>query len=146
MQIIGNVDDKGNITLSKKRLEEAGLVFRGKKILVDIDEFQSKKTRAQLGYFHKGIIATLSEITSIPKKKLRNYFNMKFNPEEAVNPKTGEWVTVPGSTSGMKKLDYSQFISNAYLDCIEMGFTEILTPEEYWDSITPKADEPITTL
>lgn len=146
MQIIGNVNDKGQIVLSKKRLEEVGLIFKGQKIIVDIDVFQPKKSKAQLGYFHKGIIGTLVHITGINKNKLRNFFNLKFLPEEAVNPKTGEWVTVPGSTARLKKLEYSEFISNVYLECLEMGFHEVLTPEEYWDSITPKPDEPTGTL
>jgi hypothetical protein len=146
MQIIGNVNDKGEIVLSRKRLQEAGLIFKGKKILVDIDIFQPKKTKAQLGYFHKGIIGTLHDVTGIAKNKLRNYFNMKFLPEEAVNPKTGEFTTVPGSTARLKKLEYSEFISNVYLDCLEMGFHQIKTPEEYWDSIETKPEEPTGTL
>ena len=146
MQIIGNINEKGDLILPKKRLDEIRARYRGKKIIVDVDVFQPKKTKAQLGYFHKGIIGTLSDITGIAEKKLRNYFNMKFLPEEAVNPKTGEFQTVPGSTSGLKKLEYSEFISNAYLDCLEMGFHQIMTPEEYWESISGKPNEPTTNI
>jgi hypothetical protein len=145
-ELIGRINQDGNIVLPKKRLEEIKLLLKGKKIILSFDEFQPKKSRAQLGYFHKGIIGTLSNVTGIAKKKLRNYFNMKFLPDEAVNPKTGEWTTVPGSTSTLKKYEYSNFINEVYLDCLDMGFHEIKTPEEYWDSIGIQPNQPTDSL
>jgi len=96
-----------------------------------------KATLAQRGYYFAGIVQAFADEKGMSVDAVHEYLKLTCNPIQYVNPKSGEITLIAGSTSGMNKMQRMNYIDKCIMELAEQEFV-VLTPEEYFESISPK--------
>jgi hypothetical protein len=132
------IEDK--ILFSQKLLREVTETFKGKQVIVTIEEFNPRKLDQKRRVYFASIVNPMSKETGESKDKMHEDLKLACNPIEAVNLRTGELVMVGGST---KKFNAEKW--DSYMDrCRKLAKhinIRLMTPDEYYDSISNPEDE-----
>ena len=115
LELSGFIDDAGLMTIHHQQaLVEWANQNRGRNILVRFDKRGSKRSLPQNRYYHgivvQSVMLGLREIGySLSHDETHFFLKQKFNPVQVPN-KHGEAIELPGSTTQMNKVEFSEYI------------------------------------
>lgn len=115
LELTGHIDDSGQITIHHRpALEEWARQNPGKNILVKFERRGSKRSLPQNAYYHSVVVTSvkmgLLEIGySLSHDETHYFLKQKFNSIQIPN-KDGEVIEVPGTTTEMNKVQFSEYI------------------------------------
>lgn len=128
-ELLGKVTD-GSLVISRAVLTEIAHRFDGKKVLVQVEPMEKETSYSQRGYYFAGVVNSAAEFFGWSKEDMHDYLKTECNKREIVFP-TGEVRYIVGTTSGMSKKQYMEFIDRCIMRLAELGFV-VETPEEYY--------------
>lgn len=115
LQLTGHIDEQGQITIHHRPvLEEWARQNPGRNILVKFERRGSKRSLPQNRYYHgivvQSVMLGLREIGySLSHDETHFFLKSKFNPVQ-IPSKDGEVIELPGSTTQLNKLEFSEYI------------------------------------
>ena len=144
-QMLGWVKN-GHVPLSKRIMTEAMKRFEGKRVIVSIEEFEPEASRQQRAYYFAAVVEPIREISGYQSKyDTHEELKKACNAIESHDLLTGEVTIIGGSTKRMKKLDFAAFIQRV-IDLGRYVGARIYSPEDYYEMISAKHNEPTTTM
>lgn len=115
LELTGHIDDSGKLTIHHRpALEEWARQNPGRNILVKFERRGSKRSLPQNRYYHSVVVTSvkmgLLEIGySLSHDETHFFLKQKFNAIQIPN-KEGEAIEVPGTTTEMNKVEFSEYI------------------------------------
>jgi hypothetical protein len=136
------IEDK--ILFSQKLLAEVTNKFKGKQVIVTIEEFSPKKVAQKRRVYFASIVNPMSKDIGHSKDDMHNDLKLACNPVEAVNLRTGEANMVGGSTKGFNAEQWDSYMDKCRQLAKHINI-KLMTPDEYYESISNPNDsqEPI---
>ena len=136
------IEDK--ILFSQKLLREVTETFKGKQVIVTIEEFNPRKVDQKRRVYFASIVNPMSRETGESKDKMHEDLKLTCNPIETVNLRTGEAMVVGGSTKVFNAEKWDFYMSKCR-DLAKYLNIRLMTPDEYYESISNPSDsqEPI---
>jgi hypothetical protein len=132
------IEDK--ILFSQKLLREVTETFKGKQVIVTIEEFNPKKSDQKRKQYFAGIVAPLKNFLGYESKdELHEDLKLTCNPVERKSLHTGEILIVGGSTKRFTLDQWDEYKERCRKLAKRLGY-KLMTESEYYDSITNSED------
>lgn len=115
LELTGYIDDSGKVTIHHRpALEEWARQNPGRNILVKFEKRGAKRSLPQNAYYHSVVVASvkmgLLEIGySLSHDETHFFLKQKFNPVQVPN-KDGLAIELPGTTTELNKIEFSEYI------------------------------------
>lgn len=115
LELTGHISDDGQITIHHRpALEEWARQNPGRNILVKFERRGAKRSLPQNRYYHgivvQSVLLGLREIGySISHDEVHYFLKQKFNPVQVPN-KDGLAIELPGTTTELNKIEFSEYI------------------------------------
>lgn len=122
----GSVDKKGKVELDIKWLtREIAARWLGKKFIVRVQTWSSKRSLAANNYYWGVIVECIAEYTGYTKDEVHALLKEMFaqEPMFVVNEKTGEIIEtlVPRQTRSMTKAEFAAYIEKCTDFAVSLG-------------------------
>ena len=131
------IEDK--ILFSQKLLRKATEIFKGKQVIVTIEEFNPKKVDQKRKQYFAGIVTPLSKFIGESKDELHEDLKLTCNPVERKSLETGEVLIVGGSTKKFTLDQWDDYKQRCRKLAKRLGY-KLMTESEYYDSISNPSD------
>jgi hypothetical protein len=124
LELTGHISEDGQITIHHRlALEEWARQNPGRNILVKFERRGAKRSLPQNAYYHSVVVASvkmgLLDIGySLSHDEVHYFLKQKFNPIQIPN-KEGEVIEVPGTTTEMNKVQFTEYIERISQWCAE---------------------------
>ena len=99
----------------------------------EITEIRKKASNKQRGYYHGIVCLAIAVHLGWEKEDVHEYIKNTYNAKEVVNPRTGEIIIIPGSTSGMDTKEYSELTDKVKIYWLQDMGLEVPDPEDVTD-------------
>ena len=132
------IEDK--ILFSQKLLREVVETFKGKQVIVTIEEFAPKKSAQKRRLYFASIVNPMRKEVGHSKDDMHNDLKLACNPVEAVNLRTGEATMVGGSTKGFNAEQWDSYMDRCRKLAKHINI-KLMTPDEYYESISNPNDQ-----
>lgn len=115
LELTGHISEDGQITIHHRlALEEWARQNPGRNILVKFERRGAKRSLPQNRYYHgivvQSVMLGLREIGySMSHDETHYFLKQKFNPVQVPN-KRGEAIELPGTTTELNKVEFSEYI------------------------------------
>ena len=115
LELTGYIDDAGVLTIHNKiALKEWAAQNPGRNVLVKFEKRGSKRSLPQNRYYHGVVVQMvmmgLREIGyCLSHDEVHFFLKQKFNPVQVPN-KHGEAIELPGTTTELNKIEFSEYI------------------------------------
>lgn len=115
LELTGHISEDGQITIHHRlALEEWARQNPGRNILVKFERRGAKRSLPQNRYYHgivvQSVMLGLREIGySMSHDETHYFLKQKFNPVQVPN-KHGEAIELPGTTTELNKVEFSEYI------------------------------------
>lgn len=113
-ELSGHISETGEVVIQNKRLlREWASRFKGKNIKIRIERAGSRRSHPQLNYYFGVIVeevrlALLQLGHQMTKEETHEFLKGKFNVKYISNSQ-GEAIEVPGTTTTMTKMEFSDY-------------------------------------
>ncbi|MDD5006634.1 MAG: hypothetical protein PHS33_09075 [Candidatus Omnitrophica bacterium] len=130
-----------NILVSEKLLREAIEKYKGKQVIISIDEFNPKKSSQKRKQYFAGIVEPMRQFLGYESKDaLHEELKLACNPVTKVNLQTGEEVEVGGSTKKFSPDQWEEYKTRCRRLARRLGI-KLLTESEYYNRISNSESE-----
>lgn len=130
LELTGHIDDQGKMTIHHRpALEEWARQNPGRNILIKFEKRGAKRSSNQNRYYHgivvQSVMLGLREIGySLSHDETHFFLKQKFNPVQVPN-KHGEAIELPGTTTELNKIEFSEYIERIAQWAVEYLSIEI---------------------
>jgi hypothetical protein len=115
LELTGHIDDSGQIAIHHRpALEEWARQNPGRNILVKFEKRGSKRSTPQCRYYFGVVVQSVMQGFReigyhMSKDETHLWLKQKFNPIQIPN-KHGEAIELPGTTTQLNKVEFSEYI------------------------------------
>lgn len=115
LELTGHITDEGKLTIHNRiAVEEWAMQNPGRNILVKFEKRGSKRSHPQNAYYWSCVVHSvmmgLREIGySLSKDETHFFLKQKFNPVLVPN-KDGLAIELPGTTTQLNKIEFSEYV------------------------------------
>jgi hypothetical protein len=132
------IEDK--ILFSQKLLREVTERFKGKQVIVTIEEFNKKKADQKRRLYFASIVEPMRQSLGYESKdEMHAALKITCNPKIGLNLQTGEEKEFGDSTKKFNLSQWDEYMSK----CRELAKRlniKLMTPDEYYESISKSED------
>jgi hypothetical protein len=122
--------EEGKLKLNDEEGFKEHLKFMSGEVEVSVQKRSAHKSRQIEKYYWAVVLGIASEHTGYTQDELHEVNKARYLPVRVLDPMTGEYITVPGSTKGMKLSEQMEFVEAVKRDYAEFLSLYIPDPGE----------------
>jgi hypothetical protein len=133
------IEDK--ILFSQKLLREVTERFKGKQVIVTIEEFNPRKVDQKRRVYFASIVEPMRQSLGYESKdEMHSALKITCNPKTGINLQTGEEKEFGDSTKKFTLQQWDEYISKCRALAKRLNI-RLMTPDEYYESISNPEDQ-----
>jgi hypothetical protein len=134
---------ENKILVSNRLLQEVIQKYKGKQVIVSIEEFSPKKSsQKRRGYFASIVAPMRKGLGYESNDIMHEVLKKECNPVEAISTTTGEITIIGGSTKKFTPDEWDSYKQRCRDLAESLGY-KLMTEAEYYESLNNENDEQV---
>jgi hypothetical protein len=135
IELYGTISEAGTLTIAnRERLTDWCKENTGKRVMLKVERKSAKRSLKQNAYYHSAVVEVVREGLlnlgyRLSHDETHYFLKERFNPIE-IPGNGGIQLTVPGSTTGLNKVQFGEYIERIAQFAAEYLGVEIKAPTQ----------------